>query len=163
MVDHLIVITNYYDSAVSLINIILSFIVLYCYSTMKDLSKPPGKYLLIQCVIQTCIDVFWALSGVLELLGYYIYSRDYLFGFCEYQAIVKFCLFCISWNYNSFLCYEIYIRMKEPLGMGYTKRNRIYHFLGIFSSLLLTVLLRLVDGFKESKLMVCFVADSWVR
>jgi hypothetical protein len=60
---------NYYEITVFSFNIILSFIVLYCYSTMKDLSKPPGKYLLIQCVIQSCIDVFWAFSTVLSLLG----------------------------------------------------------------------------------------------
>lgn len=55
------------------------------------------------------------------------------------------------------------MRMKEPLGMGYTKRNRVYHISAILGSIILTMIVRILDGFQKSKLESCFVADSPVR
>ena len=53
---------------ISFLSLLSGILLIYAYIRLPSLRKPPGMFVLYQCIAQLCSDVHWIGSGIYILL-----------------------------------------------------------------------------------------------
>jgi len=108
------------DLVLNLISIILGFLIIYCYSKLQVLRKPPGSLILTHIFTILYLQVIEIIDVATTSLGE---IDNLMLALKAYGIFAGAC-------YDVFICMEVYLRLnRASLGLNYRNRAIIYHTL----------------------------------
>lgn len=145
---------EFFIGILAIVSVCLTSLIIFVSCYIEQLRKHPGGLVICQYFSILIYDLHFVLT---PLTGMYFLYSSINNEICDCISIVFILAYFLTWNYNTCLAIEVFIKFRKITNTSYSRRLKVYHLTSWIIAIILTVLIGYFKSFGRTSYESCFV------
>ena len=149
-----------YIGILAIVSVCFTSLIIFVSCYIEQLRKHPGGLVICQYFSILIYDLHFVLS---PLTGMYFLHSSINHKICDCISIVFILAYFLTWNYNTCLAIEVFIKFRRITNTSYSIRLKAYHLTSWIVAIILTALIGGFGSYGQTSYESCFVKKKKAR